>query len=217
AELLQPAGRDVAGDERVGYAGEAARAQVHVGAADLAELDVEQRGVRLEVRLRELAHLGGEAGRGDDGGADGWHAAMIGPRQGPRPVRGWRDGGRRTALPQPDRQLGAEVEHPAPPPHLALAHLRAADDPGVLPLLFEDDVRRAEQQDVDARDELYARSEAQPGSAEEERDAAIRFNAGAGGDAKERQWGWSEPRLHVERADAIAPQLVFVRAMAMDP
>src|SRR5690606_11025651 len=54
-------------------------------------------------------------------------------------------------------------------------------------------------------------------TAEEEREAAVRFNAGAGGDAKERQWGWSEPRLHIERADAIAPQLVFVRAMAMDP
>src|SRR5690606_2394641 len=30
-------------------------------------------GVRLERRLRELAHLGGKAGRGDDGGADDGH------------------------------------------------------------------------------------------------------------------------------------------------
>src|SRR5690606_11063523 len=34
-----------------------------------------------------------------------------------------------------DRQLGAEVEHPTPQPHPTLAHLRAADDQAVLPLL----------------------------------------------------------------------------------
>src|SRR5690606_40081592 len=55
-----------------------------------------------------------------------------------------------------------------------------------------------------------------PHTAEEERDAAVHFDACADGDAKEIERGRSEAGLHVHRANAVPPQLALVGPTAMD-
>jgi hypothetical protein len=57
ADFLKPPDRDVAGDERVGDAREPPALEVYVRAADLAQLDGEQRGVLFKLRLRDFAQL----------------------------------------------------------------------------------------------------------------------------------------------------------------
>jgi hypothetical protein len=55
-ELGDPADRHVTRNERIGDARELAVMEVDVGAADLGEQHVEQRGTALDHRARELAH-----------------------------------------------------------------------------------------------------------------------------------------------------------------
>ena len=69
-DLVELAGGDVSGDEWIGDAVELACLQVYIGAADLAVLDREQGGARLQIGFRQIAQLDGCAGCGDHGCLD---------------------------------------------------------------------------------------------------------------------------------------------------
>ena len=82
AHRRERAGGDVAGDQRVGHAGEAAVVQVHVGATHFAAVDAQQRFAGAEFGQRVLTQLDVAIGSGEHGSPGGAHAGIGG--RGPR-------------------------------------------------------------------------------------------------------------------------------------
>jgi hypothetical protein len=79
---------DVAWDERVGHAGESPLLEMHVRAADFAQLHVEHGRVRLKLRLVEFAHFDCCVRLGDEGGSDFGHSARVSVCRLPGKARG---------------------------------------------------------------------------------------------------------------------------------
>ena len=100
ANRFEHAGRDVAGNDRIGHAGQPAVPEVHVGPADLRPRRAQQRRARRKIGTGELADLDRLPRRRHDRGEDGCrhfglHCRFVGCRLGSRMrIRGSRHGTR---------------------------------------------------------------------------------------------------------------------------
>ena len=93
ANRFEHAGRHVAGNDRIGHAGQTAVPQVHVGAADFRSRRAQQRCARRKIGTSELADLdrltrGGHHRREDGSRHFGLHCRFVGRDHGSRYLTG---------------------------------------------------------------------------------------------------------------------------------